>query len=202
MDFGILIDDKITMNNHVDYATSKARRALGFVKRHTKDFNDPYVTKALYCALVRPTLEYCIISWMPFTQNQINALESVQKQFLLFALRNLGWNNGYELPKYEDRLKLMNLDTLSDRRIMINASFMYKLLNGKVDATYLKNQLNLNESTYATRNRPTFVHNQHSTSYGMNEPITRLTRIFNLYSSEFKESSSVYVLKTKIKQKL
>ena len=201
-DLGIMIDERVTMNDHVDYVTGKARRSLGFVKRHAKDFNDPYVTKALYCAIVRPTLEYCIVSWMPFTQVQINKLESIQRQFLLFALRNLGWNDGYQLPKYEDRLKLLQLDTLNDRRILINASFMYKLLNGKIDAIYLKDQLNLNESRYATRNRPTFVHNQHSTSYGMNEPITRLTKLYNMFSCEFVESNSVDILKTKIKQKL
>ena len=78
-DLGVLIDDKVNMNNHIENITNKARRMLSLVKRQAKIFNEPYVTKSLYCALVRSIVEYCNVAWMPFTRKQIDALESIQK---------------------------------------------------------------------------------------------------------------------------
>ena len=201
-DLGVLIDEKVNLNEYVDVITNKARKMLGFIKRQGKSFHDPYVIKALYCSLVRPILEYCSVVWMPFTKTQIDKVESIQKQFLLFALRNLHWNHPFELPKYEHRLQLLNMIPLSDRRVISSASFMYKLLNGQIDVPYLKDLIMENESIYHTRNRPPLIYNSHSTNYGMNEPLTRLVRLYNLYQYEFNDSSSVINLKSRIRQKL
>ena len=57
-DLGILLDDKLNMTNHFKFVLNKARRIWGFVKKQSKDFVDPYVTKSLYCSLVRPHFEY------------------------------------------------------------------------------------------------------------------------------------------------
>ena len=190
------------MNEHVNYITSKAKRTLGFVKRHAKQFQDPYVTKAIYCALVRPTLEYCLVSWMPFTKLQIDEIESVQRQFLLFALLDLRWNYPYMLPKYEDRLKLIHLDSLNKRRTIISSSFMYKLLNGFIDVLILKDQLILNESRYSTRTKSKYVQQKHSTNYGMNEPVTRLIKLYNVYEDNFANSSSVNKFKSRLRSEI
>ena len=175
---------------------------LGLVKRQAKNFNDPYVTKSLYCTLVRPIMEYCAVVWMPYTKEQCNKIESVQKQFLLFALRNLSWNHQFILPAYENRLKLIDMDTLQNRRVILSSSFMYKLMNNNIDVDCLRQKLILNESSYATRNRHYFMNYNHSTDYGMNEPVTRLVRLFNLYFDWFQESSSTNIFKCKIRNKL
>ena len=78
------------MNEYIKIMATKARRTLGFVKRLSKQINSPYTTKTVYIALVRPILEYCSTVWTPFTKNQIDNIESDQKQFILFALRHLG----------------------------------------------------------------------------------------------------------------
>ena len=115
--------------------------------------------------MVRPSLEYCSVAWMPFTFLQINKLEAVQKQFLLFALRDLQWRHEFLLLSYEDRLKLLNLTTLNERRILSCAVFMYKLLNGLINVPYLRNKLTLNQSSYDTRRRSYFMRDTYSTSY-------------------------------------
>jgi len=68
---------------------SKAMSVLGFIKRWSKEFDDPYTTKLLFTTLVRPILEYCSSVWSPQYQVHIDRIESVQKKFLLFALRSL-----------------------------------------------------------------------------------------------------------------
>ena len=201
-DLGVLIDEKVTMNDHVYNITNKARRILGLVKRQAKGFNDPYVTKSLYCALVRPILEYCCVVWMPYTKELCNKIESVQKQFLLFALRNLNWNDPFVLPHYEDRLTLISMQTLQDRRTILTSSFMYKLVNDEIDVNYLKQKIVVNQSSYTTRNRNYLINCTHSTDYGMNEPMTRMIRLYNSYYDCFVSSSSVNVFKCKIRSKL
>jgi len=47
------------------------------------------MTTLLFTSLVRPNLENCSSVWSPQYQVHIDCIESVQKQFLLFALRGL-----------------------------------------------------------------------------------------------------------------
>ena len=103
---------------------------------------NPYLTKMLFISLVRPTLEYGSIIWDLCYAVHINWLiDSVQKQFLIFCLRGLGWNS-YELPLYRSRLALIKLPTLKSRRSMMSILFILGLIRGDVDseffATYTK----------------------------------------------------------------
>ena len=142
------------------------------------------------------------MAWMPFTKEQCNKLESVQKQFLLFALRNLGWRDRYVLPSYQSRLSLLNMDTLKDRRIVSSCLCMYKLMNEMIDVQYLRDKLIANDNIYVTRNRSSLIQISHSTDYGLNEPLTRMIRLYNLYEECYVNNSSINVFKTKIRNKL
>ena len=202
IDLGILLDHKLNMNANIDFLTSKARQILGFIKRQARSFNDPYITKSLYCALVRPILEYCCVSWNPFTSVQIDKIESVQKQFLLFALRGIGWSDNYVLPPYKSRLALLNMDSLKDRRTIASASFMFKIVKNLISVPKLKETMLFNDSSYPTRRRPLLIQTFHSTSYGMNGLMNRLTRIVNDHSSLFLSCDSINVFKDKIREQI
>ncbi|XP_063707697.1 uncharacterized protein LOC134836418, partial [Culicoides brevitarsis] len=112
-DLGVTFDYKINFNSHVDKIVNESRRVLGFIKRRAKEFKDPFVTKILYQSLVRSKLEYASVAWNTSGATKSSKIESIQKQFLLFALKNLGWRRDtYALPAYTDRLKLLNMETL------------------------------------------------------------------------------------------
>ena len=131
-DLGVLMDTKLTFNAHIDRMVCKSHNVLGLIKRWAKEFTDPYVTKLLFTSLVRPILEYASPVWNPFYDCHINRIESVQKQFLLFCLRNLNWCCNHQLPSYESRLKLIALPTLKSRKFMLNVTFIHKLLSGDI----------------------------------------------------------------------
>jgi len=76
---------------------------LGFIKRWSKGFDDPYTTKLLFTSHARPNLEY------------LSSVQSVQKQFLLFTLRGLNWDQNVRLSSYLSRLLLINLPSLVNR---------------------------------------------------------------------------------------
>ena len=124
-DLGVILDPKLRFHLHIDSCVNKAKSLLGFIKRWSKEFDDPYVTKRLFVSIVRPVLEYGCILWSPFYKCHCDKIESVQVQFLIFALRGLNWNPSELLPPYKSRLLLINLPTLEKRRFMLRALFSY-----------------------------------------------------------------------------
>ena len=141
-DLGILLDEKLTFKYHCDMIISKAKGLLGFIKRRAKEFDNVWVTRQLYFTYVRSILEYGSIIWMPYTDEYIKKIESIQKQFLLFALRHLHNPLDYQnLPSYEIRLKKIYLESLQARRENLSATFVFKILHDGVDSSELKNNI-------------------------------------------------------------
>lgn len=140
-DLGVLLDRRLNFNLHIDSCVNRAFCLLGFIKRWSREFNDPYLAKRLFTSLVRPILEYGSVLWSPNYRCHVDRIESVQKQFLIFALRGLGWNDLYDMPPYIHRLKLIDLPNLERRRLMLDIVFMVKLVNGEIDSPFLVSEL-------------------------------------------------------------
>jgi hypothetical protein len=75
---------------------------VGFVKRSC-DFRDPYTLKTLQVSHEHPNLEYASCVWRPFYSAHIDGIEHVQRKFVKYALRGLGWTDMCDLPPYVDR---------------------------------------------------------------------------------------------------
>lgn len=196
-DLGVLLDPKLSFNQHVSLIVNKARGILGFIKRWAKEFNDPYVTKRLYTSLVRPVLEYASVVWDPVYMTHINSIESVQKQFLLFCLRSLHWNL-LDLPPYTSRLALIKLPTLKSRRTMLNVSFILNLINGDISSIYLLNNILLNVPTRPSRHYELLSIKYFTTNYANADPFRRMCSQFNKYYKVIDFSLSPNLIKSKI----
>ncbi|CAB0019403.1 unnamed protein product, partial [Nesidiocoris tenuis] len=83
-DLGVFMDAKLTFSHHIDAIVSKALRALGFLKRCTRDFTSMEAIVLLYKSLVRPILEYSSVVWSPYYQVHKERLERVQRRFLRY----------------------------------------------------------------------------------------------------------------------
>ena len=127
-DLGIIMDSKLSFKQHIDKIVNNGKRMLGFMKRRAKEFNDPCVAKAFYTSLVRPNLEYASIVWNGSVGEISNKkIESIQKQFLLFALKDLGWRNDtFVLPPYTARLQLIDIHTLEKRRTCFDIMYAFE----------------------------------------------------------------------------
>jgi hypothetical protein len=60
---------------------------LGFIKRISRAFRDPYTHKTLYTSLVRPNLEHAASVWSP---HESERLERVQHNFIRGASTVVG----------------------------------------------------------------------------------------------------------------
>jgi len=112
---------KFKFDSHITSTVIKTISVLGFIRRWSIDL-------LLFTSLGRPNLEYCSSIWSPKYQEHIDRIESVQKQFLLFALRGLNWDQNVRLPFYPSRLQLINLPTLVNRKTMLGPIFMHNLI--------------------------------------------------------------------------
>jgi hypothetical protein len=134
-DLEVIMDEKITFSEHVDGMVAKAFAMLGFIRRLSLEFRDPYTLKSLYTSLVRLKLEYASCMWNPFYD--------VQRRLIQYALRGLGWTDMNDLPPYEDRCALLHLDTLTKRPSIACVMFIFDVLSGRVNSPNLLSVLDL-----------------------------------------------------------
>ena len=85
---------------------------------HSKD-----IMLQLYKHLIRPHLEYAVQAWHPWLQKDIDLLEKVQRRITktFSGLHNIS---------YEERLRVLGLTTLKQRRIRGDMIQVFKILNG------------------------------------------------------------------------
>jgi hypothetical protein len=102
-DLGVIMDEKMTFSEHVNVMVAKAFAMLGFIRRLLLEFRDPYTLKSLYTSLVRSKLEYASCVWNPFFDVRVDKVKRVQKRFIRYALRGLGWTDMHDSPPYENR---------------------------------------------------------------------------------------------------
>lgn len=112
-DLGVILERDLSFKSHIEHIITKAKSRLAWIRRYSKEFNDPWIIKKLYMTFVLPILEYASQIWCPNQSSQITKLESIQKQFLLFALRKFKWTKvgEFRLPKYRHRLLLLDMNT-------------------------------------------------------------------------------------------
>ena len=201
LDLGILLDHKMSFEAHYDMIVSRASKTLGFIKRRAKEFQNVWVTKTLYCTYVRSVLEYGCTIWMPYEDKFIKYIESVQKQFFYLLFDPNDFNN---LPSYAHRLRIINLDSLKDRRDMLSSCFIFDVLKNNIDNESLSNRIFKNNNRQSNRSNADtrfLFEPAHSTLYGYNEPITRGIRLFNKFLNCYEDNSNFtkHTFKNRIK---
>lgn len=197
-DLGILVDSKLRFVEHIASVTAKAYSLLGFLKRNTKFFEDVYSLKTLYCSLVRSVLEYGVQVWAPYHAVHINRIERIQKNFVRYALRGLHWRDRTNLPSYESRCMLIDLPTLSSRRVFLQRMLIFDVLTDHIDCADILEKLRFNTPFRVTRQPEFFRRSNHRTDYGMNNPLDVCCNRFNEVSNMFDFGMTKTVFKLRI----
>ena len=130
-DLGVIVDDELKFHMHTATATKKAKQILGIIKKSYQTRDAKTIT-TLYKAMVRPHLEYANSIWGPFYKGDIKTAEAVQYRStkLIPELKD---------KPYEDRLKALQLPSLTYRRKRGDMIQMYKIMNTlvRIDAETL-----------------------------------------------------------------
>ena len=57
----MLLDSRMTFKANLSTIVTRGKCLLCFIKRQANAFDYTYLTQPLYCSLIRPVLEYCLI---------------------------------------------------------------------------------------------------------------------------------------------
>lgn len=199
-DLGVWFDEQLTFNRHIDYVTSKAYSMLGFVKRICKQFTNIHALKSVYFAHVRSYLEYASVVWHPHQFIHISRIESIQKKFLMYALRRtVHRDHNYRLPNYLERCASIEIEPLWRRRINLNVMYVFDLLRGRINSPNLASKIRFNNPVREFRVNEFLVVDFHRTDYGQHEPMNSIIRMFNAFSQLYDESLTRNVFRSRVR---
>jgi hypothetical protein len=197
-DLGVRLDRKLKFTSHITNMVNKAMGVLGFIKRWSKEFDDPYITKTLYVSLVRPILEYGSCVWCPQYTIHKERIESVLRNFLLFALRSLNWDENLRLPSYNSRLLLLNLPSLTNRRTMLGVLFINNLMQGDIDSEALLRQLHFSVPCRRTRYFLPLTLPYCRSNYALHDPFRALCSDYNKLQHIIASTNTIAAMKSLI----
>ncbi|KAL8602911.1 hypothetical protein ACOMHN_062606 [Nucella lapillus] len=130
---GVNIQENMQWEFHIDSITKKASKTLGFIRRNLKIGNKK-TKETAYKALVRPLLEYAASVWDPYTANEIEALEKIQRRAARWVV-----NRHRQTSCVDTILDSLNWPPLQQRRKKARLETFYKLHHGlvSIDSKYL-----------------------------------------------------------------
>lgn len=178
-DLGILIDSKLTFNNHIDHIVKNSMKMLGFIKRNCKDFKGTGASITLYNTLVRSQLEYAAAVWNPSYKTHIVRLEKVQRNFSRFIA-----HKSRDCPyrsDYSGRLSHFNMLSLEKRRKLLDLTTLYNISNNNYDCSELLGHLNFFVPRPSARDscRRTFDTARSNTNLGKFSTFNRMMSLYN-----------------------
>lgn len=124
----------LSFRNHIVMTCKKAYRNLGFVMRQVQGFSNINAIRTLYEALVKSHLEANSSVWSPHEAKYKCMLERIQNKFVRFLyLKCYGVYPFYPLM-YPTIfvLGMVGYNQLEVRRELTLASYIFKLLRGKI----------------------------------------------------------------------
>ena len=120
-DLGVNVDPQLKFSNHVEIQVNKCNKILGLIRR-SYDYLDADSLKSLFCALVRPHLEFCNVVWSPRLAKDRGLIESVLRRATKLV------SHVKDLP-YEERLAKLKIPSMSYRRARGDMIEVYKYVN-------------------------------------------------------------------------
>ena len=144
-DLGIIIDSKLSFDDHINQVVNKATKMTKIIRR-TFQFLDTHTFLPLYKTMVRSHLEYSVAVWYPYKIKHKIAIENVQRR----ATKQLP---GMRDLSYIERLKLLKLPTLAYRRLRGDMIEVYKIMHELYDNESAPNLLKWEDVTLRSGNR-------------------------------------------------
>ena len=134
-DLGVTITCDLKASQQCTHAYSKANRILGVINRSIV-YKSKEILIQLYKSLVRPHLEFCTAAWSPHYVKDKELLEKVQRRFTRMI-------PGLKDVPYNERLQILGLWSLEERRIRSDLIEVYKMIHmwNLVDSTWLSSRV-------------------------------------------------------------
>ena len=116
-----MVQDNLKFSEHCKKVALTANRIIGQVRRSFTR-KEPNIMMQIYNSYILPHLDYGASVWSPHLQKDINILEAVQRRFTRLI-------EGMSGLTYEERLTVLGIPTLQERREFIDLTQVFRLKN-------------------------------------------------------------------------
>lgn len=124
---GIFIHSKLEWGFHIDKVVKKANSSLGFLRRNL-NIRNKHTKDQAYITLVRPIMEYAAEIWNPYKADHVRKLEAVQRRAARYVT-----GRHHNTSSVSCMLQDLGWETLEKRRLRLQLTFLYKIINNLVD---------------------------------------------------------------------
>ena len=186
IDLGITRSDTFTYSNHIHGIAMRASRLAGMVLKVFSTRDAKFLTK-VFCAYIRPILEYASPVWSSQDAESRVLLENVQRRYTkrIAGLRD---------QTYEERLAALKLQSLQHRRLYSDLLLAFKSLHSfTVEPEALGLRLSNTNSTRSYGRR--FVHCKPNTSCLAKSYMCRLPVEWDRLPSRIRLASTISAFK-------
>ena len=105
---GIIIDNKLTWKNHINYICNKILRIL-YIMKSIKHLVSSDILRTIYTSLIQPHLMYGIISWYNPDNNNTKRLNTLQKKAIRIISKTKYYAHTSNLFQHLNILKLKDI---------------------------------------------------------------------------------------------
>jgi hypothetical protein len=146
-DLGVIVNNRLSWDNHITMSVNKAFKRLGYIKRVIG--HDCNIESKLLCykSLVRPIVEFNSCVWTCGTKKLLLKIESLQRRASKYILDDY-------VSNYYTRITKCNILPLAMRRDFLDCVFMYNYHNQVVDVNLDVNFHRDGEQPVRLRNQP------------------------------------------------
>ena len=127
-DLGVIVSSDLQWSNYTRKIRAKAN-IISHLLLKTFTSNNPHLLINLYKTYVRPIVEYNTCTWSSGSRPVTKEVESVQKTYT----RKVCQRGNVSFSSYEERLRILDLESLEVRRKKRDLIFVYKIIYGLVD---------------------------------------------------------------------
>ena len=192
-DIGVAITSNLKPRQQCRKAARTASAVLGKIIR-AFHYRDSKVFLNLYKQYVRPHLEFAVAAWSPWTQEDMETLEKVQKR----AVKAV---SGLRSQAYEDRLAELKLPSLRERRKEIDMIQTFKLVNDESSEQFFL-RTDGRRATRATTGTDNLVKGRSNHEYRANFFSTRVIDDWNKLPNKVKEAATAENFKRQYRRHL
>lgn len=186
---GVLVDEKLTWQRHIDHIKTKISRGLGIMSR-ARQILPRKVLVMLYYSLVYPYLVYCNIIWGTASPSYLNKILILQKRAVRLCTGSSYRSTSSPLFKELCMLKIADINKMYTVMFMFNCKL--KLLpNSCFDFVSLAN----NNRIHDTRNTDFFKVEHFRTNIREKFVTVRGSKLWNSLPISIQSSSNYVQLK-------
>jgi hypothetical protein len=134
-DLGLFISNNLSFSTHIDNIVSNATKKLFSITKKVVTNNKNILIK-VFNTYIRPSLEYCSPLFNIQKLKFADQLERPQRKFTRILYRRIyGFTSN--VPSYEERLKLFQMDSLATRRNVADIKIAHDFITKNSKEKYI-----------------------------------------------------------------